>query len=257
MLTNKWNNSVLNEFYSHKFDFNNQTKKTYDDWLAAFDIAVKKCSVNGCFMGLSSGYDSGATSYSLYKQNLFFKAYTVLNNENERIIRDRLKYVPEYSILVMTPDLKKRYFSYLMGKVNSGALYDYGGVGVVHIFDTAKKEGHSIYISNQGADEIISDYALSTIYGQSEFHGVFPRKLYEWPNFRGNLNYFHLRQTEEIADVYGIKVRYPYLDIDLVQEFLWLTPELKNKCYKAPLKEYLTLNNVPFEENVKYGFHPL
>ena len=41
---------------------------------------------------------------------------------------------------------------------------------------------------------------------------------------------------------FNIETRYPFLDRDLVQEFLWLTAELKNKHYKAPLREYLIRN---------------
>ena len=44
------------------------------------------------------------------------------------------------------------------------------------------------------------------------------------------------------------------MDKDFVQEFLWLKPELKNRHYKAPIYEYLKLNNYPFEENKKIGF---
>ena len=57
-----------------------------------------------------------------------------------------------------------------------------------------------------------------------------------------------------MAGCYGIETRYPYLDRDLVQEFLWLTPELKNKHYKAPIHEYFKRNGYPFEKGVKKGF---
>src|SRR5579871_1909502 len=36
-----------------------QYKETYDDWIGAFERAVLKRAVPGCFIGLSSGYDSG------------------------------------------------------------------------------------------------------------------------------------------------------------------------------------------------------
>jgi asparagine synthetase B (glutamine-hydrolysing) len=128
-------------------------------------------------------------------------------------------------------------------------------MGVAYTFETAAKEGRTICISGQGGDETISDYALYP--GQSTFKGVWPEDLYEWNNFREGMNREYLNEIEEIAEIYGIEVRYPYLDVDLVQEYLWLTPELKNKNYKAPLFEYLTLNNVPFEKNVKRGFNPI
>jgi asparagine synthetase B (glutamine-hydrolysing) len=128
-------------------------------------------------------------------------------------------------------------------------------MGVAFMFDTAKKEGKSICISGQGGDELYSDYALFP--KQSTFKGTYPDELYEWPNFREGMQREYLNELEEIAELYGIEVRYPMLDIDLVQEFLWLKPELKNKNYKAPIFQYLTLNKVPFDEGIKRGFRPI
>ena len=54
-----------------------------------------------------------------------------------------------------------------------------------------------------------------------------------------------------------METRYPFLDTELVQEFLWLTPDLKNKSYKSCIKEYLSYNNFPFDKNSKCGFDPL
>lgn len=55
----------------------NQHKNSYDDWIHAFENAVKKRAVKGCFLGLSSGYDSGAIACELLKQNVNFKAYII------------------------------------------------------------------------------------------------------------------------------------------------------------------------------------
>ena len=61
-------------------------------------------------------------------------------------------------------------------------------------------------------------------------------------------------KEEHVAGAYGIEGRYPFLDKYVVQEFLWITSELKNKNYKSPLCNYLTINNFPFEKNQKTGF---
>jgi asparagine synthetase B (glutamine-hydrolysing) len=45
-----------------------QWKDTYDDWIAAFEQAVAKRAKTNCFMGLSSGYDSGGIACALLKQ---------------------------------------------------------------------------------------------------------------------------------------------------------------------------------------------
>jgi hypothetical protein len=52
----------------------------------------------------------------------------------------------------------------------------------------------------------------------------------------------------------GSKAATPYLDASVVQEFLWLSAEAKNRHYKAPLREYLIRHDFPFEENAKRGF---
>jgi hypothetical protein len=49
-------------------------------------------------------------------------------------------------------------------------------------------------------------------------------------------------------------MRYPFLDKDVVQEFLWLHEDLKNKEYKAPIHHYFKQINFPFEEKIKRGF---
>ena len=64
-------------------------------------------------------------------------------------------------------------------------------------------------------------------------------------------------KEEMVSGSHGIEGRYPFLDKYLVQEFLWLTPELKNKNYKSVLFEYLTKNNYPFENKIKRGFNPI
>jgi asparagine synthetase B (glutamine-hydrolysing) len=250
-----WKNLELNEFYNHEFDFSNQHKDTYEDWLNAFEEAVKKRAVDGCFLGLSSGYDSGALSKELVKQGVKFRAYAMYNHENKEILDKRLEYIPNHLVAVMNDDLWQGYYDFLKGKINDKAMKDHASMGVAFAFETAKNEGITVCISGQGGDEVNSDYALFPM--QSHFKGKWPQKLYEWPNFRWGMQVEYLAEIEDIAELYGIEVRYPFLDINLAQEFLWLTPELKNKHYKATIHEYLTRNGVPFEEKVKRGFNPI
>lgn len=250
-----WKNKEIEKFYNHKFDFDNQHKDTYVYWLREFEQAVRRRAVDECFIGLSSGYDSGAITKELTKLGTKFKAYVVYNNENAGVIDERLKYIENYQICRMDEDLWLGYRDFLKGKINDKALADIASMGVAYMFETAKSEGRTVCISGQGGDEIISDYALFP--KQSTFKGKFPDKLTEWDNFRGNMQMEYLNGLEEISSLYGIEIRYPFLDTDLVQEFLWLTPELKNMHYKAPIYEYLILNKVPFDEGIKKGFRPI
>jgi asparagine synthetase B (glutamine-hydrolysing) len=248
-------NKDLVEFYNHKFDFSNQHKTNYDDWIKAFKNAVKKRATKDCFIGMSSGYDSGALVNEINKNKLDFKVFSVYNNESKEVIDERLKKVKNFEIAEMDKKTWDKYYNFLSGKIDAVSLADTASMGVAQMFEAAKKEKRKVCICGQGGDEIISDYSLYP--GQSTFKGVFPENLYEWDNFREGMNRIYLNEIEGIAEIYGIECRYPFLDVDVVQEFLWLSRELKNNNYKAPLFEYLTKNKVPFEQNVKRGFNPI
>lgn len=56
---------------------------------------------------------------------------------------------------------------------------------------------------------------------------------------------------------FGLETRYPFLDVALVQEYLNLKPELKNKFYKSPITNYLMKYKYPFiNDDTKVGFSP-
>ena len=136
---------------------------------------------------------------------------------------------------------------------------DKGAVGLSFICEQAKKDGCLIYLSGQGADEIFSDYGFGgkTIYNHSSFAGKFPEDLntiFPWNNFFQGTQYSYLGKEENVAGAWGIEGRYPFLDKDVVQEFLWLKPDLKNKNYKSVLTFYLKKYKIDFEKNKKIGF---
>ena len=92
---------------------------------------------------------------------------------------------------------------------------------------------------------------------QSTFGGIFPEDLksvYPWKNFFDGTMEMYIAKEEYVAGSFGIETRYPYLDQDVVQEFLNLTPELKNKSYKSVVYEYLKQNNFPLDKDKKIGF---
>ena len=136
---------------------------------------------------------------------------------------------------------------------------DNGAIGCSHICFLAKKQNEKIYLSGSGADEIFSDYGYNKIkfFNHSSIGGFFPDDLetvFPWKNFFSNTQRAYLMKEEYVAGSYGIEGRYPFLDKNVVQEFLWLLPELKNKNYKSPLDNYLNINNFPYEKNQKTGF---
>ncbi len=242
----------------HKWDWN-QFKDTYDDWIKAFENSIRKRAINGCFIGLSSGYDSGAISKELSKQGIRFKAYSILNNEDSNIIMRRARGVYEFEEI--TPNVEARWLlKQRLEEVpykfagEKTVLDDIASLGLADICCKANREGKKVLLSGQGADEIIGDYKLYP--KQSNFKGIFPEKLQEWTNFSGGTQRDYLNKEEYVGGAFSIETRYPFLDKDLVQEFLCLKPELKNRNYKAPIFEYLNINGVPYDKEVKRGFRP-
>ena len=92
---------------------------------------------------------------------------------------------------------------------------------------------------------------------QSTFSGVFPDYLephFPWKNFFNGTQEMYIAKEEYVAGSFGIETRYPFLDAQVVQEFLWLSPGLKNRYYKSVVYEYLNRNDFPVDTNKKIGF---
>ena len=261
---------LIKEFENFTFDIK-QYKNHYNDWIKAFENSIRKRTKNiqyGMYLGLSSGYDSGAIACELLNQNLDFKSYTIMGPEDKKIINERIKLIPNHEVIYLTQqeyndnkhyiDKECENFTYRGYNIKG----DKASFGLAAICSRANKENRRIYFSGQGADEIISDYGFNghKIYNHSQFGGLFPNNLSEfwpWDSFWDGTQIKYLNKEEYIAGHYGIETRYPFLDKQLVQEFLWLLPELKNKKYKSVINEYLTLNKFPFSEGQKIGFNTL
>lgn len=261
------------------YDFSlNQHKTTFDDWTLAFENAIKKRTSKlreRVFIGLSSGYDSGAIACELYRQGVKFAAYTVGKNEPREIVNARVRGNHDY--IETTPELVKICHDYLKLSVESykytisSSSSDYnehnldlhddtGSKGLGIICAVAKSEGYKIYISGQGADEIFCDYGFQgrKIFPHSNFGGLYPADLstiFPWNSFYGSSMESYLAKEEMVSGAYGIEGRYPFLDTQVVQEFLWLAAELKNSAYKSVLDNYLKSNNYSYVKNQKLGFN--
>lgn len=271
-----------NEFTIKEFCLK-QTKNSYDDWMVAFSDAVKKRAAEhvskNVFIGMSSGYDSGAIACELNKQNIKFKIYSISGNENKDVLTKRFNIVKNNAEItclencdydfIQSRNHINRFVEPYTYEIFSGRsdytehvqLHQDGGANAFSLICmNAIKENRKIYISGSGADEIISDYGWNGIgmTKHSNFGGLFPENLediWPWPSFYGSSQISYLTKEEMVGGSYGIECRYPFLDPNLVQEFLWLKPQLKNKFYKSVLHEYLTKNNFPFMEKEKIGFY--
>ena len=172
--------------------------------------------------------------------------------------------VEQYLELIKKPNYSQNNAEQLLKTINfrkngQTVTDDNGAIGCSHVCSLAKQQNEKIYLSGSGADEIFSDYGFKGIkyFDHSTIGGHFPDNLsdvFPWKNFFRNTQRSYLMKEEHVAGAYGIEGRYPFLDKYVVQEFLWLLPELKNKEYKYPLDQYLTLHNFPYEKEQKTGF---
>lgn len=312
----------------------NQYKTSFDDWNLAFEASIQKRTANlrhGLFIGLSSGYDSGAIACALMNQKVRFSSYSIIGSEKEEIIRKRIELLGHGSILELSlqqfvdsraylkqyseeyklgidngesnlidhlksklsnlsssnfqfiPKIIQRYDSNEDGmgieskdeimdqiehltkvaeyRKNSQLMTDdNGAIGLSVVLKNGVRDGNRIYLSGGGADEIFSDYGFKGVkhYPHSTIGGHFPNNLAEvfpWKNFFGNTQRAYLAKEEYVSGTFGVEGRYPFLDRMVVQEFLWLRPELKNKNYKSVIHQFLEKNQFPYDHEIKLGFN--
>jgi len=257
-----------------------QYVQNFDTWCELFDASVKKRIENTnekFFVGLSSGYDSGAIVCSLEKNNAQFTTCSVRAAENLEILQSRIQRLPEsrrYLFFMSEKEFEshKAYVGttcefYRSAYEMVGRHYvvqdDKGSFGTSFICDKAKKDDFIIYMSGHGADEIYSDYGFKGKpvpgFDHCTIAGNYPHDLedcFPWKNFNGYRMIDFAYKDESVGGSYGIEVRYPFLDRRLVQSFLNIEASLKNEKYKAPLYHYLTSNKYSFSEGTgsKVGF---
>lgn len=79
-----------------------QHKTDFDDWNLAFSEAISKRTQGlreSFFIGMSSGYDSGAIACELQRQDVNFQSYAIIGSENKETIRSRMKHLGAGSVL--------------------------------------------------------------------------------------------------------------------------------------------------------------
>jgi asparagine synthetase B (glutamine-hydrolysing) len=243
------------------FDFDHQERDSYDDWIVAFERAVRKRAMHGCYIPLSAGYDSGGIDCALRRTGIEYKAYSVEGEENLALLRQRncdgeILRMDAEDLAVQEAFLRvhSEKASYRVTKdgvlQECGMLEDRACCGLALIHSLARREGRAVFLSGQGGDEILD--------ARRDWPGYrFPDNLRQWSDFSGGFQAAYLTKEDFVAGALGAEARFPYLDRAVVQEFLWLSPKLKNRNYKAPLHEYMTRHGYPFDEGVKTGFCPL
>lgn len=268
---------IINEISLHEFDFSNQIEDSYDKWIELFEKSIEKRTYNNkqkYFVSFSSGHDSGLIAAEMLKQKRNFKTYSFTYLEDIEILNKRInilnKNLIENEILYMSTNekelvsefMRKNLDSYIInnedtkvGEFPNKNIFEISGyIASSFICNKAKNEGRLISLSGQGADEIITDYYNKNSRSvKSTIKNEWNKISGPWPNFFGGWNRTFLGATERIGGLYGIETRYPFLDIELVQSYLHISPEYKKNQYKAPISEMLNRLNFPYH-NFKQGF---
>jgi len=267
-------NTVLTHKEVVRWDFVPKND-SYDDWNRAFEESIRKRSATDkqIFLGLSSGYDSGMIVQELINQNRDFISYSIFGAENKETLQKRLDLVNasekgKAAVVLYDQERYDSHKDFLMnncsnypyrsvqGKFIKWMLDDKAGVGLSMICEDAKSTGAKIYLSGQGADEIFSDYATRGPH-HGTVRGNYTNVRSKWVNFDQGFQRNFLSKEERVPGAWGIEARYPFLDRYVVQNFLWLSDELKNSEYKQCITQYLRKYKFPFDENQKCGFNPL
>jgi asparagine synthetase B (glutamine-hydrolysing) len=142
-------------------------------------------------------------------------------------------------------------------------LKDSAAMGVANICALAKARGQLTMLTGSGADETMTDYGFAgrRWAPQSQFGGHYPndtalRQLFPWENFYEGSQRAYLAKDEYVTGAYGVEGRFPFLDAKVVQEQLYLAPNLKNTLYKAAAQLYMRKYGYPHEPCEASSEHP-
>lgn len=264
---------VISESTIFEFDLE-QKKDSYDDWKIAFRESIEKRTSelkHNILLPLSSGYDSGLIACVLNSIGIDYVSYSIIGSESAQILNSRIS-ANLNTIKEIIPSIKKddiesvvssfvknvQHFGYGPNpyEITHDGFSDPGAIGLYYILrDSIEKYNTKIVLSGQGADEIMSNiqtYGFKT--KNPEFFGFDIKGIFPWGNFYMGSQWSYLMKEECIAGSLGIETRYPFLDRKLVQEYIWLNPELKNRSYKSPIRSYLDDLGYPYHNN-KIGFN--
>lgn len=143
------------------FDFDHQEKDSYDDWIVAFERAVRKRATNGCYIPLSAGYDSGGIDCALRQLGLKYKAYSVEGEENLVMLRQRncdgeILRMDAQDIAAQEDFLRDHAEKASYRVTRDGVLQecdmleDRACCGLALIHTLARREGRRVFLSGQG-----------------------------------------------------------------------------------------------------------
>jgi asparagine synthetase B (glutamine-hydrolysing) len=266
----------LQKYCVHVFDTDNEHKTTFDDWNEAFIKSIQKRAIcdKPVMMGVSEGYDSGSICSALVAEHIPFKMYSVnvltppspvllwrhgIPNKPIPAVESTTIEVPHilHKELIeptlsdhfsICADLYKKcepyeytYYDHSQKTKTTKVCRDtYGFLGAGLILKKARAEGYRVCLSGLAGD----------IIGCPEIN----QKI----KTLGNLNHVvdyddnNVYSCEYCCGVHGIEIRYPFLDVNLWQETLWLDKSIYTK-WKHPQHQFMVKNRFPFVDINEHG----
>jgi hypothetical protein len=251
------------------FDIDNEHKTNFNDWNVAFENSIKKRAIASkpIMMGLSEGYDSGTICSSLIKHNIDFKAYSVnvleppsnvllwrhgITNKELPIINGVQTEIPKIphkqlynptltehlkvcsQIYSSCEEYEYEWMNHNTNKLQRTVSRDtYGFTGAGFFFPEAYRDGYRICLSGCAGD----------IIGCKDIN----QKMRDLQNINYLVDYYdnNVYSCEYSTGIYGLEVRYPYLDTKLWQETFWIDKNI-HKHWKSPQRQYMLQNKFPF-----------
>lgn len=273
------NNVLLKKYKIFTFDLE-QKKDNYDDFCVALENAILKRYPEHTIpiISLSSGTDSGVIACCLQKYKKKAIYFTINKNENNEIIEKRKKILHNNHFIISIEEYEKNYWKDFLNNNCEKCYWDWryhpkmrnyvanafdmgSMLGKCKILHESKKmdKNSNVLFSGIGADEVMAfNHFYSQGYGNVDYFPNNLNEVFPWPNFFNGSMENYLKGDEYVGGCFGFETRYPFCDKYLIQEFLWLKPNLKNNYkntnYKPALTYYLDKEQFPLHVE-KLGFN--
>lgn len=237
----------------------NETKNTYDDCIEVLEEAIRvRCLGERIATGISSGHDSACILQAAINTNTSISCYYIdTGTEDGDIMLERKGVCDKNNLSFRRINyLKDQYlFDAYETRFLAANMEDYSDFMtepstnlLSKLFKAVSKDGNSIFITGVAGDEITANYKYQYKNQNASTFNWSPT----FDRYSDGREHNELNQNEFISEIYGIEIRYPFLDKRFIQEFLNLSKKYKNK-YKGVLAAYLDRYQMSYNKE-KIGF---
>jgi asparagine synthetase B (glutamine-hydrolysing) len=228
-----------------------QYKNDFDFVFEKFEQAILDRHAPSITTNLqSSGMDSGVINAATYKlRGSDFSSVCDVKLENKEILFQRNKLHRTYPLTV---DGRQSERPALLSGISNTDMWDEPETDpLLQIIRNYVRgiRNHKVLITGNGGDEIYNDW-------QGQLDGrKLGRSSGKWPESLNIIWPYHnhyprmtrtLTVFDYVGGFYGVEIRNPLLDTDLVQAWLNTTARLKNTEYKGWMQQYMRLTNYPY-----------